>query len=124
MQLPLKQGGEDWLVGCPVGHPTRNKKDIYFAANADDALRFPDCSSDFIDALNEVWQQCPNTKGIRVITPFINYSKVEVISQAQRLGVNLTQTISCYDPRGKIECGKCLSCVLKNKALVEFGAGG
>lgn len=93
---------------------------IYFAANADDGLRFADCCPEFLAALNQLWQSCPNTKNINVKAPFITLSKAAVIAQSNKLGVNLQDTISCYAPVGETPCGICLSCVLREEAIIEI----
>lgn len=91
--------------------------EIYFAANADDGLRFPDCSTSFMNKLNQLWQTGLNTAGIQVHTPFIHLTKAEVIQISMQLGVNLEHTLSCYAPSGNAECGICLSCLLKQDAM-------
>lgn len=94
--------------------------DIYLAANADDGLRFPDCSKAFLDALNQLWQSCPNTAGIRVHSPFINLRKAAVIAKSQKLGVQLQHTMSCYAPTAQQACGQCLSCQLRHEAMEDL----
>lgn len=91
--------------------------DIYLAANADDGLRFPDCSMAFLDALNQLWQSCPNTAGIKVHSPFISLSKAAVVAKSLALGVQLEHTMSCYAPAAQQACGKCLSCQLRQEAM-------
>ena len=44
-------------------------------------------------------------------------SKIEIIKLARRLNVDLKSTITCYQPNEATECGVCLSCVTKRKAL-------
>ena len=95
-------------------------KDIYFGSNADDGRFFPDCQTEFVKAINKVWQNCDNTAGIKVHTPFINMSKVEVIEHGLHLAVDLTQTLSCYSPIGYEECGTCMSCLLKQEVMKEI----
>lgn len=95
-------------------------KDIYFAANADDGKRFPDCRPQFISALNQLWLSCPNTADIKIYAPYMNTSKAEVIKKSIQLSVDLKQTLSCYAPIGNKECGTCMSCVLKQKAMNEL----
>lgn len=91
--------------------------DIYFAANADDGQRFPDCSQAFVSALNELWQSCSNTKGVKVHVPLIHLTKVDVIEKALALEVGLQNTMSCYTPSGQQACGQCLSCTLRKEAI-------
>ena len=89
---------------------------IYLAVNKDDSHNFWDCKSDFINCLNQITTL---DSDIKILTPFINFSKGEVIKIAKYLNINLDNTITCYQPIGKVECGKCLSCVTKQKALAE-----
>jgi len=44
-------------------------------------------------------------------------SKTEVVKIARQLNVDLNNTITCYQPNEATECGVCLSCVTKQKAL-------
>ncbi len=81
--------------------------EIYIAVNADDFNNFWDCRKEFIQLINEIASL--NTS-IQVKTPFINVSKNDVVKLATKLGVNLNDTISCYQPIGEQECGECLSC--------------
>lgn len=97
-----------------------NINEIYFGANMDDALRFPDCSLEFIEKLNVLWKCLPNTKNINLIAPYLNLTKAEVIRRSMELGVNLHNTISCYSPDfAGNECGGCLACCLKKKAVTD-----
>lgn len=91
-----------------------NISSIYMAFNSDDQKNYWDCSMDFVHRINSI-SKAPNT--IQIKTPFIQKSKAEVIQLAKELNVNLTQTITCYQPTGTNECGVCLSCISKKKAL-------
>lgn len=93
--------------------------DIYLGLNADDAQCFPDCSSSFIKALNAVWQTCGNTHNINIQTPLIKDTKKQVLQKAINLEVQLTDTLSCYTPIADNECGVCLSCTVKQKAMAQ-----
>ena len=94
-----------------------NIQRIYFGANADDSLRFDDCSPDFLLTLNQLWKTCTKTKNIELLLPFITLNKVAVIEKAKELGVDLRYTISCYNPMNGIPCTVCLSCFLREEAL-------
>lgn len=96
---------------------TMNISHIYFGVNADDGLRFDDCSSAFLLILNQLWKNCAKTKNIEVLLPFITLSKVAVIEKARELGVDLNRTISCYNPKNDVPCTECLSCFLREEAL-------
>ena len=87
---------------------------VFAAFNADDHANFWDCRPLFIEQLNQL---VAGNASIQVQTPFIHLTKQQVIKKAHQLGVDLSQTISCYQPTDKEECGSCLSCVTKRKAL-------
>jgi len=93
---------------------------IYVAYNADDNTNFPDCSIAFVKAFNQlIALQNRSEQPIKVVAPFIEMTKVEVVKLSAELGVNLGETISCYQPIGQLECGSCLSCTLKQQAIKE-----
>jgi 7-cyano-7-deazaguanine synthase len=52
----------------------------------------------------------------------VDRSKAEVVLEAQRLGVDLAGTLSCYDPatNGR-PCGRCDSCRLRARGFREAG---
>lgn len=87
---------------------------VFIAVNKDDATNFWDCKADFIKKINAIAHL---NKSIQVKTPFINLSKSAVVKLSHQLGVDLKQTISCYQPNGEDECGKCLSCITKLSAI-------
>lgn len=95
---------------------TLNVNEIYLAINSDDSNNYWDCKVDFIKNINKISSSC---SPIRVITPFINFSKKEVVQLAIQLKVDLNNTITCYQPILDVECGICLSCITKSKALNE-----
>jgi len=88
---------------------------IYVAFNKDDCLNFWDCTTTFLFQLNMITKH----SSISIHAPFIDLSKKEVVHLAKKLNVNLSETISCYQPVSNNECGKCLSCLVKGKALKE-----
>lgn len=93
---------------------TMNINEVYLAFNSDDNANYWDCGTDFIETMNTI---ATLNSSIQIKTPFINLSKTEVVKLAQQLNVNLTDTITCYQPNERIECGNCLSCLTKQKAL-------
>ena len=57
---------------------------------------------------------------LKLKTPFIHLSKTQVVQLANDLNIDLTNTITCYQPNESIECGVCLSCITKQKAIKEL----
>jgi len=88
--------------------------EIYLAFNSDDSHNFWDCKANFVKKINAITSL---NSSIQVKTPFINLSKSEVVKLAYQLNVNLKNTITCYQPNETTECGVCLSCVTKQKAI-------
>lgn len=95
---------------------SRNIHEIFIAVNKEDAINYWDCSVEFIEKMNIISKM--NTS-ISIESPFINLSKKEVVLLGKNLGVDFNQTISCYHPIDGVECGSCLSCIIKKEALNE-----
>jgi len=69
---------------------------------------YADCSPAFVKAVQGVLDVMADGR-LRVLAPFLNWSKAMVISHAKNLGVPLHETFSCESPRTG-PCGVCLSC--------------
>ena len=95
---------------------SRNIHEIFIAVNKEDAINYWDCSVEFIEKMNIISKM--NTS-ISIESPFINLSKKEVVLLGKNLGVDFNQTISYYQPIDGVECGSCLSCIIKKEALNE-----
>ncbi|MDX1909829.1 MAG: 7-cyano-7-deazaguanine synthase QueC [Bacteroidia bacterium] len=92
--------------------------DIYAAFNRDDSQNFPDCRPAFIRALNRSLRaQSSQPRPPQVLTPLIALRKAGVVALAMQMQVDLSQTLSCYQPRGYEPCGRCLSCRVREQAL-------
>ena len=90
--------------------------EIYIGVNKDDAENFWDCSEPFIKIINKLAKI--NTD-IKINAPSIKYTKSEIIKLAYTSNVDLSNTISCYEPKNGKECGSCLSCVKKEVAIIK-----
>ena len=88
--------------------------EVYLAFNNDDQKNYWDCSVDFVQRINSI---SGTTNSIQIKTPFIQKSKSEIVQLAQDFNVDLKDTITCYQPKGRNECGECLSCISKQKAI-------
>lgn len=98
---------------------------IYIGVNALDYSGYPDCRPEFIETFQKVISIGTKTgdqkKEIQIKTPLLNLSKKEIVILANKLKVPFSMTHSCYDPvRGK-PCGKCDSCLLRQKGFEEAG---
>ncbi len=97
---------------------------IFIGVNAIDYSGYPDCRPEFIRAFNRVikvgTKQGVEGKQIKVLAPFINMSKADIIRVGLSLGVPYELTWSCY-AGGDRPCGKCDSCRLRAKGFREAG---
>ena len=101
---------------------------IFIGVNAIDYSGYPDCRPQFIQAFERVARLATRTgveerTQVRIEAPLIHASKAEIVQLALSLGVELTETHSCYfpDDEGR-SCGTCDSCTLRLKGFAEAGA--
>ena len=106
-------------------------KAIFIGANAVDYSGYPDCRPEYIQAFQALANLATRVgvegagiegQGIKVEAPIIHLSKGEIIQQGIKLGVDYSQTISCYNPRtdGKI-CQQCDSCRIREAGFQAAG---
>jgi 7-cyano-7-deazaguanine synthase len=91
---------------------------IYIGVNALDYSGYPDCRPEFIKAFevmaNLATKQSIEGEKIEIKTPLISMTKAEIIQKGLSLGVDYSQTISCYLANSNGEaCGECDACVLR-----------
>ena len=100
---------------------------IFIGVNALDYSGYPDCRPEYIEAF-ETMANLATRAGVegrtRVVirTPLISLSKGAIIKLGASLGVDYSQTTSCYDPGPNGEaCGRCDACQLRLKGFNEAG---
>ncbi len=93
---------------------------IFIGANAIDFSGYPDCRPEFYQAFHRVIQKGTKKKTIKVLTPLINMTKVQIIRLGMKLKAPLELTWSCYKG-GKRPCGICDSCRLRQKGFRALG---
>ena len=104
--------------------------DIFFGANAVDYSGYPDCRPDYVKSF-EATANLATKVGVeshdeatrfRVHAPIIKMSKAEIIKTGMELGVDFSQTVSCYqaNPKG-LACGQCESCRLRREGFKAAG---
>ncbi|MBQ3333299.1 MAG: 7-cyano-7-deazaguanine synthase QueC [Thermoguttaceae bacterium] len=105
---------------------TRGAAEIWIGVNAVDYSGYPDCRPEFIDAFQRLARLGTKVgvegEGIRVVTPLISMSKGQIIREGLALGVDYSQTLTCYSPNEQGQaCGKCESCRLRLEGFREAG---
>ena len=98
--------------------------DIFIGVNALDYSGYPDCRPEYISAF-ETMANLATKAGVegnklRIHTPLINMTKKEIIQLGLSLGVDYSQTFSCYDPDNQGNaCGHCDSCLLRQRGFEQ-----
>jgi len=101
--------------------------DLFIGVNALDYSGYPDCRPAYIDAYERMANLATKagvegTGHFTIHTPLINLTKAEIVKQGMALGVDYSQTHSCYDPTPEgLSCGRCDSCRLRLKGFAEAG---
>jgi 7-cyano-7-deazaguanine synthase len=98
---------------------TGEKNDIFVGFKNEGKEPFPDATSEFVDALNEVSKI--STKGkFKIFAPLLDEDKEDVVRIASDLGIDFNRTFSCYVGKEK-HCGNCLSCRLRREGFYWAG---
>ncbi len=104
----------------------RGAQDIFIGVNAVDYSGYPDCRPEYIAAFERManlgTKAAVTGRPVRIHTPLIKLTKVEIIRRGRALGVDYALTRSCYDPDavGRA-CGHCDSCQLRLAAFAKLG---
>jgi 7-cyano-7-deazaguanine synthase len=100
--------------------------DIFLGVHATDHSNYPDCRPEYIKSF-EILANLATASGVSGIkmtihAPLINMSKTEIVALGLSMGVDYSNTISCYDPNDNGEsCGKCLACLIRIDAFAQNG---
>ena len=103
-----------------------HSSDIFIGVNAIDYSGYPDCRPEFIAAYERMANLATKAgvegAKLRIHTPLINLSKVEIITKGTALGVDYALTLSCYDPSPNGNpCGACDACILRREGFRQAG---
>lgn len=91
---------------------------IFVGVNAVDYSGYPDCRQEYIQAYetmaNLATKMGTEDHDIQIKTPLIHLTKAQIIQKGIALGVDYSQTVSCYQANDQGEaCGRCDSCRLR-----------
>lgn len=101
-------------------------QDIFIGVNAVDYSGYPDCRPDYIKAYeamaNLATRAAVEGKTVKIHTPLIDMSKSEIIQAGHQLGVEYSETVSCYDADSSGRaCGVCDSCRIRRAGFDAAG---
>lgn len=102
-------------------------RDIWLGVHSLDHAGYPDCRPEFIrgfEALAELATKAgAEGNPFRIHAPLLRHTKADNVREGLRLGLDLSITWSCYDPRsGPSHCGLCDACRLRRDGFMEAGA--
>ena len=105
-------------IACGIAESNGLKR-VMIANHAGDHTIYPDCRPDFVNAMSAA-MMTGTYEGIEVCSPYCNIDKTEIARHGKRLGIDYTETYSCYKG-GEKHCGKCGTCVERKEALHDAG---
>jgi len=92
-----------------------NASAVAYAAHNGDHAIYPDCRSEFADAMQTAIQLADwNT--IELMRPFVDWSKADIVQRGYQLNTPLERTWSCYNG-GNVHCGRCGTCIERREAF-------
>ncbi len=143
IDVPKGRSIDEMSEGIPVTYvPARNTiflsfalawaevldaSDVFIGVNALDYSGYPDCRPEYIRSYEAMANLA--TKGaveggqrLHIHTPLIDLTKGQIIRRGLGLGVDYSQTCTCYEPSPTGEaCGQCDACILRLKGFSENG---
>ena len=96
-----------------------NLNQVFIANHGGDHTIYPDCRPEFISAIDDA-AIAGTFNNVRVVAPYTNITKGDIARIGKQLGIDYTETWSCYKG-GEKHCGKCGTCVERKEALAEAG---
>lgn len=105
------------VAGMAASRSGEHPAVVVAAVHSGDHYIYPDCRPEFIEAMNEALQAAC---GVRVWTPFINKSKIDIAGIGAEINAPLSLSWSCYKG-GEKHCGTCGTCVERKEAFIKAG---
>ncbi|MFT5520022.1 MAG: 7-cyano-7-deazaguanine synthase [Enterobacterales bacterium] len=99
---------------------------IFVGVNAVDYSGYPDCRPEYIASFEKMANLATRVgveeHSLKIETPLIDLTKAQIVQLGMSLGVDYSQTVSCYqaDEDGKA-CAVCDSCRLRKQGFIEAG---
>ncbi len=109
------------LLSMAVGYAVSLGADkVMYGAHSGDHTIYPDCRPEFVHKMNDVCA-IANYEPVEIVTPFLNDSKIEILTEGLKMGLDYGKSWTCYNGREKA-CGKCGSCQERLEAFTVVGA--
>jgi 7-cyano-7-deazaguanine synthase len=105
-------------IACGIAESNGLKR-VMIANHAGDHAIYPDCRPAFVEAMSAAMQN-GTYDHVAVFAPYTDLSKTDIARRGAALGLDYSETYSCYKGREK-HCGKCGTCRERREALREAG---
>lgn len=103
-------GGWALSLGCEA---------VAYAAHGGDHAIYPDCRHEFTEAMDQAFQLA-DWNVLRLMSPFVNRSKADIVRLGTDLAVPFERTWSCYKGE-RLHCGRCGTCIERREAFYLAG---
>lgn len=115
--VPFRNG---IMLSVAAGYAESIEADsLVIAAHTGDHAIYPDCREDFTRAMAEAIHR-GTYNDLKLVTPFIEMDKAQIVKRGVDLNVDFSKTWSCY--RGGVKhCGSCGTCVERREAFILAG---
>lgn len=99
---------------------------IFLGANAVDYSGYPDCRPEYLKAYeamaNLATKAAVEGRRIAIRAPLIDLPKKDIVRLALELGVDIAETVTCYQPDAEGRaCGACDACRIRKKGFEDAG---
>ena len=101
-------------VACGLAE-SRGLKRVLIANHGGDHAIYPDCRPGFVAAMDGA-MRAGTYDGVRLVAPYTDISKADIVRRGAALGIDYGATYSCYRG-GERHCGTCGTCTERRDAF-------
>ena len=97
------------LLSLAVGYAVSLEANkVFYGAHSGDHAIYPDCRPEFVEKMQDVCA-IANYEAVSIEVPYLNNTKIEILTDGLKMGLDYSKTWTCYNGREKA-CGKCGAC--------------
>ncbi|MFQ3249991.1 MAG: 7-cyano-7-deazaguanine synthase [Glaciecola sp.] len=109
------------MLSMAVGYAVSIEAEaVYFGAHSGDHAIYPDCRTEFVDAMNAVCK-IANYQSVEIRAPYLAASKIDILREGLAMGLDYDDTWTCYKGQEQA-CGRCGACQERLEAFAENNA--
>ncbi|GAA0856716.1 7-cyano-7-deazaguanine synthase QueC [Aliiglaciecola litoralis] len=106
------------LLSMAVGYAVSLEANkVFYGAHSGDHAIYPDCRPEFVHKMNDVCA-IANYEAVEIACPYLDVSKIDILADGLKMGLDYSQTWTCYNGREKA-CGKCGACQERLEAFAK-----